>query len=49
MDNICLGAYATLQEAEDALASRREPTNELQILQDGDSEHPYRIWWTRSN
>lgn len=46
--NICLGAYPTQQEAEDAKALRREPQAELSVVQDGyDTEHPWRIWWQR--
>lgn len=47
MPEICLGAYATLEDAEAALAARKEPLEELGILADGDPEHPYRIWWYR--
>lgn len=47
MGDICLGAYATLQEAQDAMAARLEPSNELQVVQDGDPEHPFRVWWAR--
>lgn len=47
MPDICLGAYATLEDAESAKAARREPQNELAIRPDGDPEHPYRIWWGR--
>jgi hypothetical protein len=45
---ICLGAYATQQEAEDAKALRLEPQIELSVAQDSyDPVHPWRIWWTR--
>jgi hypothetical protein len=47
MEEICLGAYATEQEALDAKALRPEPQNELSIREDGDPEHPWRIWWAR--
>lgn len=47
MPDICLGAYATLEDAEAAKAARREPQNELTIRQDGDGEHPFRVWWGR--
>lgn len=47
-DNVCLGAFSTLQEAEDAFALRREPADELSIVEDGDAEHPFRIWWSRA-
>lgn len=47
MGDICLGAYPTLQEAEDAMALRPEPQAELDVFQDGDVEHPYRVWWSR--
>jgi hypothetical protein len=46
-DNVCLGAFSTLQEAEDVLVLRQEPVAELSIVEDGDAEHPFRIWWTR--
>jgi len=48
MNDICLGAFATLQDAEDAKSIRVEPQQELEIVQDGDVEHPYRIWWHRT-
>jgi hypothetical protein len=48
MDNVCLGAYATLQEAEDAKSGRQEPQNQLTILEDGDELTPFRIWWNRT-
>jgi hypothetical protein len=47
MEEICLGAYATEQEALDAKALRPEPQDELSIREDGDPEHPWRIWWAR--
>jgi hypothetical protein len=43
----CLGAYATLEEAEAGKAQRLEPQNELVIRQDGNVEHPYRVWWEK--
>jgi len=47
--NICLGAYATQQDADDAKALRQEPQNELSVAQDSyDGEHPWRVWWSRS-
>lgn len=46
---IVLGAYTTEAEAQEALAARREPANELAIVQDGvDQAHPFRIYWTRA-
>lgn len=46
--SIVLGAYATEAEALAAMAERREPTNELGVVQDGvDPAHPFRIYWTR--
>lgn len=45
--DICLGAYATLEEAESAKALRSEPQDELTIREDGDVAHPFRIWWSR--
>ena len=47
MDDICLGAYATEQDALDAKAARSEPQNELFVVEDGDPEHPWRVWWSR--
>ena len=44
---ICLGAYVTEQDALDALASRSEPQSELSVANDGDAEHPWRVWWAR--
>ena len=49
MANICLGAYPTLDEAQAAMAARPEPQGELTILEDGDPEHPWRIWWNRQD
>jgi hypothetical protein len=46
--NICLGAYATEADAIAAKAERGEPQNELTVVQDGDAEHPWRIWWSRT-
>ena len=45
---ICLGAYATSQEALDAKASRPEPEEQLAVIEDNyDPEHPWRLWWFR--
>lgn len=49
MIETCLGAYATPEEASDALVLRKEPQVELMVRQDGtDGTHPYRIWWVRA-
>ena len=45
--DIVLGAYVTQQEAIDAMASRPEPQNEMNIVEDGDTEAPWRIHWHR--
>lgn len=46
---IVLGAYATEAEALEALALRREPAEELSVVQDNvDAVHPFRIYWTRA-
>lgn len=47
MDDIVLGAYQLEQDALDTLLQRSEPQDELQVVQDGDSEHPWRIHWLR--
>lgn len=47
MGDICMGAYATLQEAEDAKAQRPEPAAQLGVVEDGDPEAPFRVWWYR--
>jgi hypothetical protein len=47
MEDICLGAYATEQDALDAKVLRPEPQEELTVLEDGDPEHPWRVWWAR--
>jgi hypothetical protein len=47
MNMVCLGAYPTMQEAEDARILRPEPQAQLSLMQDGDPEHPWRIWWAR--
>lgn len=49
MGDICLGAYVTLQEAEDAKAQRPEPAAQLSVAEDGDLEAPFRVWWVRSS
>ena len=49
MDDICLGAYPTEQDALDAKAARSEPQGELAVVEDGDPEHPWRVWWSRPN
>lgn len=49
MGDICLGAYATLQDAEDAKAARAEPAEALSVIEDGDPEAPFRVWWVRSS
>lgn len=46
-DDIVLGAYATQQEATDAMLARPEPQAELSVLEDGEAEHPWRIHWSR--
>lgn len=48
MGDICLGAYATLLEAQGAMGLRTEPVEELQIFEDGDTDHPHRVWWSRA-
>lgn len=48
MDSVCLGAYATLAEAEEALGVRPEPTEQLVVVEDGDASAPFRIWWNRA-
>lgn len=47
MGDIALGAYATEQEAIDAMASRSEPPEQMLVVEDGDAEHPWRIRWVR--
>jgi hypothetical protein len=47
MGDICLGAYATLEEAQAAQAARPEPAEELGIVEDGEGETPFRVWWAR--
>ncbi len=47
MGDIYLGAYATEQDALDAMAQRSEPQDQMLIVQDGDAEHPWRIKWLR--
>lgn len=47
MGDIYLGAYATEQDALDAMAARPEPAEQMVIVQDGDAEHPWRIKWVR--
>lgn len=48
---ICLGGYATEQEALDAKAARHEPQDELSVAENGaaylDPDHPWRVWWAR--
>lgn len=48
MGDIYLGAYATEQEALDAMAARQEPAAELIVVNDNyDPDHPWRIKWIR--
>lgn len=47
MGDICLGAYATLQDAEAAKAARPEPAEDLRVIEDGESEAAFRVWWSR--
>lgn len=47
MGDICMGAYATLQDAEDAKAQRPEPSDQLGVVEDGEPETPFRVWWYR--
>lgn len=48
MGDIYLGAYATEQEALDAMALRPEPPEQLVVVQDNyDPDHPWRIKWIR--
>lgn len=48
MGDIFLGAYATEQEALDAMAARNEPAEELLVVMDSyDPAHPWRIKWVR--
>lgn len=49
ISDIFLGAYATEQEALDAMAQRPEPPEQIIVVQDDDAEHPWRIKWTRPN
>lgn len=49
MTTIVLGAYATQQDALDAMAVRHEPQNELSVVEDNvDLDHPWRIYWQRA-
>lgn len=45
--DIVLGAYATEQDALDAMPQRPEPQDQLSVVQDGDVEHPWRLHWNR--
>jgi len=48
MEDIFLGAFATEQEALDAMAERPEPAEQLSVVNDGyDPAHPWRVKWTR--
>lgn len=48
MGEIYLGAYATEQEALDAMAARSEPPEQMVVVYDAyDSDHPWRIKWIR--
>lgn len=47
MGDIILGAYATQQDALDAMALRAEPQEQMTVIEDGDAEHPWRIKWAR--
>ena len=47
MEEICLGAFATEPEAEQEMLLRPELAGQMFILEDGDIEHPWRVWWRR--
>lgn len=48
MGDIFLGAYATEQEALDAMAERSEPPEQMAVVNDNvDPGHPWRIRWIR--
>lgn len=48
MGDIFLGAYATEQEALDAMAARAESPEQMVIVNDNvDPDHPWRIKWIR--
>lgn len=48
MELVVLGAYPTQADAETAMAGRREPQNEMRVVNDGfDPENPWRIYWER--
>jgi hypothetical protein len=46
--DVCLGAYATEADAIAAMADRSERQAEMTVVEDGDTEHPWRIWWNRA-
>lgn len=48
MGDVYLGAYATEQEALDAMAARDEPPEQMVVVYDNyDPDHPWRIKWIR--
>lgn len=48
MGDIFLGAYATEQDALDAMAARTEPVEQMVVVNDNfDASHPWRIKWIR--
>lgn len=50
MTDIALGAYETEAEAQAAMTQRKEPAEQLEVMQVLDPElpsHPYRIVWHR--
>lgn len=48
MGDIFLGAFATEQEALDAMAARDEPAEQMVVVNDNyDPDHPWRIKWIR--
>jgi hypothetical protein len=51
-DNIVMGAWATEQEAQDAIDSgvfTYVPVLELSIVEDGPVGTPWCVWWARPN
>jgi hypothetical protein len=46
--SICLGAYETEADALAAIELRPERQADLEVIEDGDTEHPWRIWWNRA-
>ena len=48
MEEICLGAFATEEEAQAEMLLRPELAGQMVIRMDGPVDTPWRVWWNRA-